>query len=143
MSGLRTTLRSLRDAPTNTSPSSLILQVTSVNRVIVGAALASPRRSIKFFVDESCSSPTFFSFSTQEAPPEIPTSVTPFGSEPRPRTTVLLFASATSYSLSLELPPLFQLLEPTATTTRLHTRASLRDRTFFELSSLGMYFKTF
>ncbi|THU78111.1 hypothetical protein K435DRAFT_877000 [Dendrothele bispora CBS 962.96] len=63
--------------------------------MIVGAALASPRRSIKFFVDESCSSLTFFRLSTQEAPPEIPKSVTPFGSTPKPRTTVLLFASAT------------------------------------------------
>ncbi|THV06290.1 hypothetical protein K435DRAFT_849086 [Dendrothele bispora CBS 962.96] len=108
MSGLRTTLRILRDAPTNTSPSSPILQVAPANRLIVGAALASLRRSIKFFVDESCSSLTFFRLSAQEAPPEIP---------------------KTSSSL-------FQLLEPTATTTRLHTRASLRDCTFFELSSL-------
>ncbi|THU98109.1 hypothetical protein K435DRAFT_795930 [Dendrothele bispora CBS 962.96] len=108
MSGLRTTLRILRDAPTNTSPSSPILQVASANRLIVGAALASLRRSIKFFVDESCSSLTFFRLSAQEAPPEIP---------------------KTSSSS-------FQLLEPTATTTRLHTRASLRDCTFFELSSL-------
>ncbi|THU86703.1 hypothetical protein K435DRAFT_804896 [Dendrothele bispora CBS 962.96] len=112
MSGLRTTLCLLRDALTNTSPSSPILQVASANRLIVGAALASPRRSIKFFVDEPCSSLTFFSFSTQEAPPEIPKS-----------------------SL-LELLPRFQLLEPTTTATRLHTRASLRDCTFFELSSL-------
>ncbi|THU89737.1 hypothetical protein K435DRAFT_802518 [Dendrothele bispora CBS 962.96] len=112
MSGLHTTLRILRDAPTNTSPSSPILQVASANRLIVGAALASSRRSIKFFVDESCSSLTFFRLSTQEAPPEIPKS-------------------------SLwELLPLFQLLEPTTTTTCLHTRASLRDRTFLELSSL-------
>ncbi|THU75680.1 hypothetical protein K435DRAFT_880351 [Dendrothele bispora CBS 962.96] len=72
MSGLRTTLRILRDAPTNTSPSSPILQVASADRLIVGAALASPRRSIKFFVDEPCSSLTFFSLSAQEAPPEIP-----------------------------------------------------------------------
>ncbi|THU81249.1 hypothetical protein K435DRAFT_873550 [Dendrothele bispora CBS 962.96] len=108
MSGLRTTLRILRDAPTNTSPSSPILQVASANRLIVGAALASFRRSIKFFVDESCSSLTFFRLSAQEAPPEIP------------KTSSLLF----------------QLLEPTTTTTRLHTRASLRDCTFFELSSL-------
>ncbi|THU89156.1 hypothetical protein K435DRAFT_865562 [Dendrothele bispora CBS 962.96] len=115
MSGLRTTLRLLRDAPTNTSPSSPILQVASANRIIVGAALASSRRSIKFFVDESCSSLTFFRLSIQEAPPEI---------------------LKTSSSL-------FQLLEPTATTTRLQTRTSLRDCTFFELSSLGMYFKTF
>ncbi|THU87692.1 hypothetical protein K435DRAFT_867017 [Dendrothele bispora CBS 962.96] len=112
MSGLRTTLRILRDAPTNTLLSSPILQVASVNRLIVGAALASPRRSIEFFVDESCSSLTFFRLLTQEAPPEIP-------------------------NLSLELSPRFQLLEPTATTTRLHTRASLRHCTFFELSSLG------
>ncbi|THU79842.1 hypothetical protein K435DRAFT_810371 [Dendrothele bispora CBS 962.96] len=108
MSGLHTTLRILRDAPTNTSPSSPILQVASANRLIVGAALASFRRSIKFFVDESCSSQTFFRLSAQEAPPEIP------------KTSSLLF----------------QLLEPTTTTTRLHTRASLRDCTFFELSSL-------
>ncbi|THU86137.1 hypothetical protein K435DRAFT_805347 [Dendrothele bispora CBS 962.96] len=74
MSGLRTTLRILRDAPTNTSPSSPILQVASANRLIVGAALASFRRSIKFFVDESCSSLTFFCLSAQEAPPEIPKS---------------------------------------------------------------------
>ncbi|THU78818.1 hypothetical protein K435DRAFT_811230 [Dendrothele bispora CBS 962.96] len=74
MSGLRTTLRILRDAPTNTSPSSPILQVASANRLIVGAALASSRRSIKFFVDESCSSLTFFRLSAQEAPPEIPKS---------------------------------------------------------------------
>ncbi|THU79865.1 hypothetical protein K435DRAFT_810352 [Dendrothele bispora CBS 962.96] len=102
------TLRILRDAPTNTSPSSPILQVASANRLIVGAALASLRRSIKFFVDESCSSLTFFRLSAQEAPPEIP------------KTSSLLF----------------QLLEPTTTTTRLHTRASLQDCTFFELSSL-------
>ncbi|THU87199.1 hypothetical protein K435DRAFT_804495 [Dendrothele bispora CBS 962.96] len=108
MSGLRTTLRILRDAPTNTSPSSPILQVASANRLTVGAAPASFRRSIKFFVDESCSSLTFFRLSAQEAPPEIP------------KTSFLLF----------------QLLEPTTTTTRLHTRASLRDCTFFELSSL-------
>ncbi|THU78662.1 hypothetical protein K435DRAFT_811359 [Dendrothele bispora CBS 962.96] len=112
MSSLRTTLRILRDAPTNTLPSGPILQVASANRLIVGAALASSRRSIKFFVDKSCSSLTFSCLSTQEAPPEIPKS-----------------------SL-LELLPLFQLLEPTATATRLHTRASLRDCTFFELSSL-------
>ncbi|THU85802.1 hypothetical protein K435DRAFT_868940 [Dendrothele bispora CBS 962.96] len=93
MSGLHTTLRILRDALTNTSPSSPILQVASANRLIVGAALASFRRSIKFFVDESCSSLTFFCLSAQEAPPEIP---------------------KTSSSL-------FQLLEPTATTTRLQT----------------------
>ncbi|THV02679.1 hypothetical protein K435DRAFT_852527 [Dendrothele bispora CBS 962.96] len=73
--------------------------------MIVGAALASPRRSIKFFVDESCSSLTFFRLSTQQAPPEIPKSVTPFVS------------LRTSSSL-------FQLLEPTATATRLHTRAN-------------------
>ncbi|THU81500.1 hypothetical protein K435DRAFT_873283 [Dendrothele bispora CBS 962.96] len=79
MSGLRTTLRSLRDAPTNTSPSSPILQVASANRLIVGAALASLHRSIKFFVDESCSSLTFFCLSSQEVPPEIPKSATPFG----------------------------------------------------------------
>ncbi|THU99194.1 hypothetical protein K435DRAFT_855877 [Dendrothele bispora CBS 962.96] len=91
MSGLRTTLCILRDAPTNTSPSSPIHQVASANRLIVGAALASLRRSIKFFVDESCSSLTFFRLSTQEAPPEIPKSVTPFGSKPRPRMIVLLF----------------------------------------------------
>ncbi|THU79213.1 hypothetical protein K435DRAFT_810898 [Dendrothele bispora CBS 962.96] len=77
-----------------------ILQVASANRLIVGAALASPRRSIKFFIDESCSSLTFFRLFTQEAPPEIPKSVTPFSM------------------------------------TRLHTRASLRHCTFFELSSL-------
>ncbi|THU85849.1 hypothetical protein K435DRAFT_868878 [Dendrothele bispora CBS 962.96] len=77
-----------------------ILQVASANRLIVGAALASPRRSIKFFVDEPCSSLTFDRLSTQEAPPEIPKS-----------------------SL-LEFLPLFQLLEPTTTTTRLHTRAN-------------------
>ncbi|THU96700.1 hypothetical protein K435DRAFT_858257 [Dendrothele bispora CBS 962.96] len=117
MSGLRTTLRILRDAPTNTSPSSPILQVASVNRLIVGAALASFRRSIKFFVDESCSSLTFFRLSAQEAPPEIPKSVTPFVS--------LGTSSPSSNSL-----------EPTTTMTRLHTRASLRDCTFFELSSL-------
>ncbi|THU83298.1 hypothetical protein K435DRAFT_871428 [Dendrothele bispora CBS 962.96] len=91
-----------------------ILQVASANRLIVGAALASSRCSIKFFVDESCSSLTFFRLSTQEAPPEIP-------------------------NLSLELSPRFQLLEPTATTTRLHTRASLRHCTFFELSSLDSH----
>ncbi|THU78342.1 hypothetical protein K435DRAFT_811628 [Dendrothele bispora CBS 962.96] len=91
MSGLRTTLRILRDAPTNTSPSSPILQVASANRLIVGAALASFRRSTKFFVDESCSSLTFFRLSVQEAPPEIP------------KTSSLLF----------------QLLELTTTTTRL------------------------
>ncbi|THU77770.1 hypothetical protein K435DRAFT_812160 [Dendrothele bispora CBS 962.96] len=136
MSGLRTTLRILRDAPTNTSPSSPILQVASANRLIVGAALASSRRSIKFLVDESCSSLTFSCLSTQEAPPEIPKSVTPFGSTPKPRTTVLLFASATFIVSFGTSSPLFQLLEPTTTTTRLHTRASLRHCTFFELSSL-------
>ncbi|THU80669.1 hypothetical protein K435DRAFT_874155 [Dendrothele bispora CBS 962.96] len=103
MSGLRTTLLILRDAPTNTLPSSPIRQVASANRLIVGAALASSRRSIKFFVDESCSSLRLDTDASadirhpnrQEAPPEIPKSVTPFGSEPKPRTTVLLFASAT------------------------------------------------
>ncbi|THU77293.1 hypothetical protein K435DRAFT_878051 [Dendrothele bispora CBS 962.96] len=75
-----------------------ILQVAPANRLIVGAALASPRRSIKFFVDEPCSSLTFFSLSTQEAPPEIPKSVTPFGSKPKP-----------ARQCSCLLPPLYSL----------------------------------
>ncbi|THU78213.1 hypothetical protein K435DRAFT_811745 [Dendrothele bispora CBS 962.96] len=97
-----------RSAKTTPSKEYPILQVASANRLIVGAALASSRRSIKFFVDESCSSRTFSCLSAQEAPPEIPKTSS----------------------------PLFQLLEPTTTTTRLHTRASLRHCTFFELSSL-------
>ncbi|THU88560.1 hypothetical protein K435DRAFT_866151, partial [Dendrothele bispora CBS 962.96] len=112
MSGLRTTLRILRDAPTNTSPSSSILQVASANRLIVGCCTGWFSSLYQVLRRRVMLKSDFLS------------SLSPGGCHRK-------------YRISFRTSSLlFQLLEPTTTTTRLHTRASLRDCTFFELSSL-------